>query len=670
MLLKSLKMKNIRSYTDGRIDFPLGSTLLAGDIGTGKSTILLAMDFALFGIRRSELSGDELLRHGSSSGSVELEFSIGGKEYTVKRCLKRNKSVVQDSCFLSSGGIEQEITSTELSAKVLEIFGYPKEAMKKDIPIFRYTIYTPQEEMKRILFDADSRLATLRRVFNVDRYGNIRESAKLVLTELRSMKRELEAYSADMEDKIIERSEKETAKEKIESELKNTYAVLENVNSFLAEKTGEAEKIRARINELNSMKRELARKEAESKAKSDRITSIEKELEKLEDKIKSLNDEISTFDGIEKPQEAQNTSFFEGQKQVIIAERAVITHNIKNLEKLLDSGICYACGQSIFKPEEFRENIDKKKSSLDALESKISEFDDAIRESKATEEKARNYNIIMEKRRSAEKNLTSLINWKNGLEDEQKQLNDSICLLEKDRLFLEDNIKSTGDVEDIYRILEKDISEINRQKSEAERAEARLIQQAESMNQAIAVLSEGIEKKRAAREKISRVNECLNWLNSYFIALMDIIEKNVMASLQQEFNEEFQQWFNILVPEDLTVRIDEQFSPMIEQNSYETEYQNLSGGEKTSVALAYRLALNSVINSMIESIKTKDLLILDEPTDGFSSEQVDRIRDIINELELKQIILVSHEPKIDTFVENVIKVYKEGHESRVENSNN
>ena len=67
-------MKNIRSYTDGSIDFPLGSTLLAGDIGTGKSTILLAMDFALFGIRRGELAGDELLRHGENSGFAELNW--------------------------------------------------------------------------------------------------------------------------------------------------------------------------------------------------------------------------------------------------------------------------------------------------------------------------------------------------------------------------------------------------------------------------------------------------------------------------------------------------------------------------------------------------------------------------------------------------------------------
>ena len=117
--------------------------------------------------------------------------------------------------------------------------------------------------------------------------------------------------------------------------------------------------------------------------------------------------------------------------------------------------------------------------------------------------------------------------------------------------------------------------------------------------------------------------------------------------------------------EQLSVRIDEAFSPVIEQNGYVTEYTNLSGGEKTAVALAYRLALNKVINALIDSIKTKDLLILDEPTDGFSREQLDRLRDVIAELGLRQIILVSHEPKIDTLADSVIKVFKEDHVSRV-----
>ena len=75
--------------------------------------------------------------------------------------------------------------------------------------------------------------------------------------------------------------------------------------------------------------------------------------------------------------------------------------------------------------------------------------------------------------------------------------------------------------------------------------------------------------------------------------------------------------------------------------------------------------MNKVINDVIGHIKTKDLLILDEPTDGFSSEQLDKIRDVIEQLDIKQIIIVSHESKIESFVENVIKIEKHGHMSEI-----
>ena len=90
MLLKSLKLKNIRSYNDEVIGFPKGIVLLAGDIGAGKSTILLAIEFALFGILRGELSGSALLRNGAKEGTVELILELNDKEYTIGRVLKRN----------------------------------------------------------------------------------------------------------------------------------------------------------------------------------------------------------------------------------------------------------------------------------------------------------------------------------------------------------------------------------------------------------------------------------------------------------------------------------------------------------------------------------------------------------------------------------------------------
>ena len=87
MLIKNIKLKNIRSYIDEEIDFDKGITLLSGDIGSGKSTILLAIDFALFGLRKGYLSGSALLRNGENNGSVALTFEIDEKEIRKKYSL-------------------------------------------------------------------------------------------------------------------------------------------------------------------------------------------------------------------------------------------------------------------------------------------------------------------------------------------------------------------------------------------------------------------------------------------------------------------------------------------------------------------------------------------------------------------------------------------------------
>ncbi len=139
-----------------------------------------------------------------------------------------------------------------------------------------------------------------------------------------------------------------------------------------------------------------------------------------------------------------------------------------------------------------------------------------------------------------------------------------------------------------------------------------------------------------------------------------------MLKLREAFSKQFNEWFNILVPEIFAVRLNEDFTPIIEQQDYSLDYSFLSGGERTAIALAYRLALNQVINSLLSKIKTRDLVMLDEPTDGFSEQQLDKMRDVLDELSVKQLIIVSHEPKIESFVENIIKFTKEGGVTKVE----
>ena len=75
MILKKISINNIRSYENQEISFPPGSTVLAGDIGSGKTTILLALEFALFGLQPGQ-KGSGLLRNGKDEGSVRVEFDI------------------------------------------------------------------------------------------------------------------------------------------------------------------------------------------------------------------------------------------------------------------------------------------------------------------------------------------------------------------------------------------------------------------------------------------------------------------------------------------------------------------------------------------------------------------------------------------------------------------
>ena len=60
-----------------------------------------------------------------------------------------------------------------------------------------------------------------------------------------------------------------------------------------------------------------------------------------------------------------------------------------------------------------------------------------------------------------------------------------------------------------------------------------------------------------------------------------------------------------------------------------------------------------------------NLLILDEPTDGFSREQLYKVREILKELNCPQVIIVSHERELGSFADNVFRVEKVDGNSRV-----
>src|SRR3954468_5225487 len=90
MRLNSLRLCNFRQHTDTYISFDTGLTGIIGANGSGKTTILEAIAWALYGqdAARGRKETIRSLRAGPGAKvSVELDFELGGHRYRVKRGL-------------------------------------------------------------------------------------------------------------------------------------------------------------------------------------------------------------------------------------------------------------------------------------------------------------------------------------------------------------------------------------------------------------------------------------------------------------------------------------------------------------------------------------------------------------------------------------------------------
>ena len=684
MLIKKIKLENIRSYLNEEINFPLGSTLLAGDIGSGKSSILLALDFAFFGLRQGELSGASLLRNGTNEGMVELNFDIDNKDVIVQRKLKRiQNSIVQDSGYIIINGEKQDKSVIELKQNILEILNYPKELLTKSKSlIYRYTVYTPQEEMKQILLgEKEIRLDTLRRVFDIDKYKRIKENSKIFVNNLKQKRKELEGKIYDLEDK------KNLVKEKVKEfgyldiQLKELIPKITEINNLVDKKRVELKQLEDKIKKLEEIKKEIAlnKFKLENSRKLDN-KNID-ELDELNLKIKNIEKEtkdlkLENADELKEEINQLSESLTKNRN-----EFEIINKNINELEtkksssldiknKIIKLETCPLCKQNV--DHEHKNNISNEEDK------KIIEYERELNENKQKKillhDKLKqieiDLDILKEKKSNIELNKMKLDDLnekklrKELMEKEKSRLNLEIFDSNEKIELLNKKINEFGDVD--YEQRRNELDQLFNKEKDLEIKRAGYLSNIQELNKTVENLNKEIGLKLMTKSNITRINDIQFWIEEYFVNVVNLIEKQVMLKVHNDFNALFEKWFNMLMEnENFNIRLDEEFSPLIQQNGHDIDYLYLSGGEKTAVALAYRLALNQVINNLMTSIKTHDLLILDEPTDGFSDEQLDRVRNVLSELNLKQLILVSHEPKIESFVDNIIRLNKEQHITRI-----
>lgn len=92
IILKHITIERFRLLREVQLHFPQrGSILIAGQNESGKSALVEAIYFALYGQSLASSRLDDLILYGASDALVTLTVSIGATEITVTRTLERGK---------------------------------------------------------------------------------------------------------------------------------------------------------------------------------------------------------------------------------------------------------------------------------------------------------------------------------------------------------------------------------------------------------------------------------------------------------------------------------------------------------------------------------------------------------------------------------------------------
>lgn len=686
MKLKRIKIKNIRSYEDQEIEFPEGSLLLSGDIGSGKTSILLSIEYALFGLQPGQ-KGSALLRNSAQAGEVLLELEIDDKNIIIERKLKReSKSVSNDYSAITIDGEKIECSVTELKTKILTLLRYPQEFIKKNNLLYKYTVYTPQEQMKQIISeDPEVRLNVLGYVFGIDKYKRMRENLTILLNRLKEDSKilQVEIKALDEEKARLVATQNLLLDLQLKIDKKN-IDLLDNVTKRKAIEK-EISEIEGKIKEKELFEKEVDKTRIMISSKKENIAMLQREASSLMRGLseqetpfdeKKLNDTMAAIFSKKEEIEKSNSKYIEILSRIKTLERDKLAITEKK-NRVFQIEVCPTCLQNVphvhkhnilNETEKNLNDIVKEISSLEIGKSEVKTLLDSSRlDLPKLEEEKTSLEIARSRIAYIEKSKTRLVEIKKIEETLEKD----IKLLSSHQDKLKESILEFSKFNNMFKINSEELSKAFREEKLTEIALAELKKELELTNKEIVYITSSIDVKEKSKKKLTNLLELSDWLSNHFTGVINYMERNVMIKLRVEFGRLFSKWFQILAGESFNVQLDENFTPLIIQGESEMDYAFLSGGERTAVALAYRLALNQTINSILSNIKTKDLIILDEPTDGFSDAQLDKMRDVLTDLNIPQLIIVSHEQKIEGFVENVIRLRKEGNTSRFEaNPNN
>ncbi len=248
-MIKSLKLTNWRSHGDTMLEFSPGTNLLMGIMGSGKSSVLSAICFSLFGtfpeLERKKLKLEDILRLNENFAGTAIELEFNGNRYKIERRIAKDKrGMVSDATAHKNDAVVEKgaMAVTRLVEEILQV----------DYDLFTRAIYSEQNNIDYFLtLDPRRRKEEIDILLGLDRFETARANsvslinrlkAEIKMLEERFSKDELEAVKQRLADAGAKLALLQAGIEKIKQQVAKTRGELAQRQKTFSELSGKRQK--------------------------------------------------------------------------------------------------------------------------------------------------------------------------------------------------------------------------------------------------------------------------------------------------------------------------------------------------------------------------------------------------------------------------------------------
>ncbi len=288
MIIRQLELKNFLSHDHSIINFDKGVTVIYGHNGAGKSSIIDAVKFALFGEKRGGHIED-LIRRGTQDMEVDLDFEIGPDQYRISRIMEMGKTGIK------TRDATLTMNKSVLSTTVKSVDDTVADKLGIDKDTFLNSVFVEQGEIDTLISKTRAeRETTFSRILGLNL---LKEYADELGKLSRDTESRLQSFSNVTEN--IEQIEntirgKEEEIQKINTEI----GTVSNEKALITESLSKAEEERSRIQSSMAGLKTIS-STAESRKKSldqvqIRVDRRTLDIKNLRDKLEALSREIDS----------------------------------------------------------------------------------------------------------------------------------------------------------------------------------------------------------------------------------------------------------------------------------------------------------------------------------------------------------------------------------------